>query len=160
MTSLLILAPSAAVTDSAAIAEQCRTAVALQASPIVVAIPADVDAPSGAKVVRVKRDAATITALRTGMAQLTNTTSTSVLIWPFPAAGVPIVSLLALLDAASRTPDAIAALANASLDDAPIVVPRDAWLELVTLGEGGLDALAARRRVVRVEAPSAGGPGA
>jgi hypothetical protein len=157
MTSLLILAASAAAADSVAVAELCRTGVAIQTSPVVVAIPSDVDAPSGAKVVRVKRDVATITALRIGMAQLTNTTSTSVLIWPFEAAAVPMVSLLALLDAASREPDALVALAGSALDGAPIIVPRDAWLELVTLGEGGLDAIAARRRVLRVEAPSSRG---
>jgi hypothetical protein len=32
-------------------------------------------------------------------------------------------------------------------------VPRDAWLELVTVAESGLDAVAARRHVERVESP-------
>jgi len=32
-------------------------------------------------------------------------------------------------------------------------VPRDAWLELVTIAENGLDAVAARRRVERVDVP-------
>lgn len=151
MPSLLLLSPDG---DTPTVAEQFRTGVAIQASPIVVVIPSDVDAPSGARVVRVKRGVAPITAIRTGMAQLTNTTSTSVLLWPYSAAKVPIESLLALIDAASREAGAIVALEGASLDDAPIVVPRDAWLELVTLGEGGLDVLATRRHVVRVEAPA------
>jgi hypothetical protein len=152
MPSLLILSPDG---DSATIAEQTRTGVAMQASPIVVVIPSDVDAPPGVRVVRVKRDVAPITAIRIGMAQLTNTTSTSVLLWPSAAASVPIVSLLALVDAASRDPGAIVALGSLPLEGAPIIVPRDAWLELVTLGEGGLETLGARRRVVRVaDAPA------
>ena len=104
---------------------------------------------------QVKRDVAAITALRVGMAQLTNTTATSVLVWPLSHTGVPMLSLLALLDAAAREPGVIAVLAGATSDVAPMVVPRDAWLELVTLGEGGLSALAARRRVVEVAAPAA-----
>jgi hypothetical protein len=156
MPALLILAPSATADDGALVAEQARTGVAMQASPIVVAIPPDVDAPPGARVVRVKRDVAAITAIRIGMAQLTNTTATSVLIWPFAAARVPMDSLLALIDATAREPGLIAALANADADAAPMIVPRDAWLELVTLGEGGLSALATRRRVVRVESPWSG----
>lgn len=152
MTALLILAPSATADDGAALAELCRTGVAIQGSPIVVALPADVEAPPGARIVRVKRDAASITALRIGMAQLTNTVATSVLIAPLAAAGVPAATLLAMIDAARREPDAITALAGAALDDSPLIVPRDAWLELVTLGDGGLGAIAARRRIVRVEA--------
>jgi hypothetical protein len=31
-----------------------------------------------------------------------------------------------------------------------VLIPRDAWLELMTVGESGMDAVAARRRVVRV----------
>ncbi len=33
------------------------------------------------------------------------------------------------------------------------LIPRDAWLELVTLGESGMEAVAARRSVVRIAAP-------
>ena len=124
----------------------------MQTSPIVVAMPGDLDLPPGPRVVRVKRDVAAITAIRVGMAQLTNTTATSVLLWPIAAAGVPLVALLALIDAAKREPGVITTFSSASLDGSPLVVPRDAWLELVTLGEGGLDAIAARRSVVRVDA--------
>jgi hypothetical protein len=150
MPALLILAADG---NTPTVAEQFRTGVALQASPIVVVIPPDVDAPAGARVVRVRRDVAPITAIRMGMAQLTNSTSTSVLLWPSAAAQTPVASLLASIDAATREPDAIVALAGAALDGSPVIVPRDGWLELVTLGEGGLGVLATRRRVVRVEAP-------
>jgi hypothetical protein len=132
-----------------------QTGVALQSSPIVVVIPSDADAPSGGRVVRVKRDVAPITAIRIGMAQLTNSTATSVLLWPLASAEVPLVALLALIDAATREVGSIVALASSNLELAPVVVPRDAWLELVTLGEGGLEALAGRRRIVRVDAPNA-----
>ena len=91
-------------------------------------------------------------ALRLGMAQLTNTTARTVLLYPLRGAHPPLEALLALLDAAKRADGAIVAFAVASLDDAPVMVPRDAWLELVTLGEVGLDALATRRRVQRVDA--------
>ena len=57
------------------------------------------------------------------------------------------------MDEAKRSTDAIVAFERATLDGGVLVVPRDAWLELVTLGEGGMSAVVARRRVVRVPAP-------
>ena len=152
MPALLILAQSA--TDALTVAAMQRMGAAIHASPIVVAIPADIEAVQGARVVRVKRDGAPITALRIGMAQLTNTTATSVLLWPLAAAEVAMPTLLALLDAAERAPGVITALSDVPIDRSPLVVPRDAWLELVTLGEGGLDALTTRRRTVRVDGAS------
>jgi len=149
MPALLILAQSAPDTDT--VADMARTGLALHVSPIVVAAPADIAVPTGTRGVQVKRDVAAITAIRIGMAQLTNTTATSVLIWPALSAGLPFVSLLALIDAAARESGDIAVLAGLAPDVAPLVVPRDAWLELVTLGEGGLAALATRRRVVQVD---------
>jgi hypothetical protein len=61
-------------------------------------------------------------------------------------------ALLALVDAAKRDDQAVVAFANASLDESALLLPRDAWLELVTVGESGMNAVAARRRVVRVSA--------
>jgi hypothetical protein len=102
----------------------------------------------------VKRAVSPVTEHRLGMPQLTNTTAQAVLIVPLRGATRPLVSLLALLDAARRSDDALIAFEGAMLDDSPVLVPRDAWLELVTIGEGGIDAVAARRSVQRV-APSA-----
>ncbi|HKP16228.1 MAG TPA: hypothetical protein VJT85_09185, partial [Gemmatimonadaceae bacterium] len=65
---------------------------------------------------------------------------------------VSLVTLLALVDAAKRDEQALITFANASLDLSPVLIPRDAWLELVTVGESGMDAVAARRRVTRVSA--------
>jgi hypothetical protein len=152
--ALLILAPSAASSDRDTLAAMSLIGAALQASPIVVALPADVDAPPGSRVVRVKPDAAFVTAIRLGMAQLTNTTATAVLLWPHAAAAETVGSLRALIDAGAGEPGSIVAPAGRPLDAAPVLVPRDAWLELVTLGQDGLDALSTRRRIVRVEITS------
>ena len=56
-----------------------------------------------------------------------------------------------MVDAAKRAPDVLVAFAGEPLDASPVMIPRDAWLELVTVGEGGIDALAARRRIERVK---------
>jgi len=64
-----------------------------------------------------------------------------------------LVALLALVDAAKRAQDAIVAFEEESLDGSVVIVPRDAWLELVTVGESGMGVVAARRRVVRVPVP-------
>ena len=149
MPALLILAPAAA--DSGSVLAMARIGVALNASPIVVALPPILDAPPGSRIVRIKPGSTPIAAIRLGMAQLANTTATSVLLWPHAAADMRVESLRTLLDAAEREPASMIAFADSALDLTPVIVPRDAWLEVVTLGEGGLDAVARRRRVARVE---------
>jgi hypothetical protein len=84
------------------------------------------------------------------MAQLANTSARVVLLLPHDAPAASLVELLSMVDAAKRAPDVIVAFVGAPLDASPVLIPRDAWLELVTVGENGLDALAARRRVERV----------
>jgi hypothetical protein len=84
------------------------------------------------------------------MAQLANSPAQVVLLLPLGARS-SLVDLLSLIDASKRAPHAIVAFAGASLDESPVLVPRDAWLELVTVAENGLDAVAARRRVERVD---------
>lgn len=150
----LILAHDATDADAATLESLARDVTTIGAAPVVLAVPPDVEAPADTRVVRVKRGGSPVTALRLGMAQLTNTTAQAVLIVPLRGATRPLVSLLALLDAARRSDDALIAFEGAMLDDSPVLVPRDAWLELVTIGEGGIDAVAARRSVQRV-APSA-----
>jgi hypothetical protein len=153
--SSLILAPTATPAAEPALAAMARSCVAIGARPVVVALPAGVEPPPGTRVVRVKASGSAIGAIRLGMAQLTNTTATAAILWPLGASDVAADALLAVVEAGARDHGALVALAGMALDDGPLLVPRDAWLELVTLGEGGLGALAARRRIVRVDVPAA-----
>lgn len=149
----LVLAHDATAPDATPLAGLARTAVDAGASPVVVAAPFDVELPSPARVVRTRAGGAGIAAIRLGMAQLTNTVARAALIVPIGAGETSLVALLALVDAAKRAEDAIVAFEDADLDASVVLVPRDGWLELVTLGERGIGAAAARRRVVRVKAP-------
>lgn len=151
----LLIAHEAKPADSGRLADLTRVVTDAGASPVVVAVTQDVDAPSDARVVRTRPQGPLITAIRLGMAQLTNTVAQAVLLVPLGAEPASLVALLALVDAAKRDVRAIIAFDDASLDTSPLLVPRDAWLELVTVGEGGMNAVAARRRVQRVS-PGAG----
>jgi hypothetical protein len=147
----LLVAHDAAEADAEPLAAMARDAIAVGAAPLVVALPPGVQPPEGTRVVRTKPGGSHVTALRLGKAQLTNTTARAVLLVPLHGVHPPLFSLLALVDAAKGGGDSLIGLADASLDVSPVLVPRDAWLELVTLGEGGMDAVAARRGVQRVE---------
>jgi hypothetical protein len=148
----LLLAHDATDAEAEALESLARDAATIGATPIVVALPPNVRAPASTRIVRVKLGGSQVSALRLGMAQLTNTSARAVLLVSLRGAHRPVVSLLALLDGAKRSGDALVAFEHAALDDSPVLVPRDAWLELVTLGEDGIDAVAARRGVVRVDA--------
>lgn len=133
------------------IAAAVRTA---GAHPVVVVLPREAAAPADVRVARVADGASTISALRAGMALLTNTTARLALLWPLDGAELDDVTRLdALLGAARRSGAAVTAFAHDDLDHSPVVVARDAWLELVTLGQDGIGAVAARRGLERVEAP-------
>jgi hypothetical protein len=148
----LLLAHDATEDDAETLDEMTRAAIELRAAPIIIALPAGVDPPSGARVVRSRPGGTSITALRLGMAQLTNSPARAVLLFPLRGAHPRRDALLALVLGATSAADAIVAFEDTPLDQAPVLIPRDAWLELVTMGEGGLDALGARRRVQRVDA--------
>jgi len=126
------------------------TARDVGASPVVVAVPPGIELPAPARIVRTRQAGPRIGAIRLGMAQLANSPARVVLLLPLSDSAPSIVALLSLIDASKRAPDALVAFAGASLDETPVLVPRDAWLELVTVAENGLDAVAARRRVERV----------
>ena len=126
------------------------TARDVGASPVVVAVPPGIELPAPARIARTRQAGPRIGAIRLGMAQLANSPARAVLLLPLSDSAPSIVALLSLIDASKRAPDALVAFAGASLDDSPVLVPRDAWLELVTIAENGLDAVAARRRVERV----------
>ncbi|PYP76822.1 MAG: hypothetical protein DMD35_17170 [Gemmatimonadetes bacterium] len=151
----LVIAHDAGAADSARVAELALRVADAGASPVVVALAPGVDAPQDVRVVRTREAGSAIAAIRLGMAQLTNTVARAVLLVPLGAERTSLVALLAIVDAGKRDERALVAFSNARLDDAVLFAPRDAWLELVTVGEGGMDAVAARRRVVLV-APGTG----
>lgn len=141
----LILAHDATVADTVRIAESAAAVSALGAQPVVVALPAEV-APltTGVRVVRTKSGAPAIAAIRLGMAQLTNTAALSVVLVPLAAIPASGPSLDAMLERSARLPSALVALEGVALDASPLVVPRSSWLELMTLGEQGIQAVAGR----------------
>jgi hypothetical protein len=149
----LVLGHAADPSRTAALAVLVATARDVGASPIVVAVPPGIEVPASARVVRTRASGPRIGAIRLGMAQFTNSPARVVLLLPEVDDAPLLVELLALIDASKRAPDAMIAFAGASLDESPVLVPRDAWLELVTVAENGLDAVAARRRVERLERP-------
>ena len=149
----LILGHDAAASRAAAIGALVATARDVGATPVVVAVPPGIELPAPARVVRTRGSGPQIGAIRLGMAQLANSPARAVLLLPHGDPSPSLVELLSLIDASKRAPNAIVAFAGASLDESPVLVPRDAWLELVTVAENGLDAVAARRRVERVERP-------
>lgn len=128
---------------------QARLAAAREvgACPIVVvaAPTVQVDAAADVRVARVRDGASTISAIRAGMALLANTPARLALVWPSAVEETDQVRLRAIVDAARHEPVALTAWSPARLHDQPIIVARDAWLELLTLGEQGMDAVAARR---------------
>jgi hypothetical protein len=146
----LVIAHDVSPSDAARLAVLAGTLADVGASPVIVALAPDVDAPTGARVVHTRAHGSVIAAIRLGMAQLTNTVARAVLLVPARTGEPSLTALLALVDAAKLDAQALVALANASLDASPMLLPRDAWLELVTVGEGGMDAVAARRRTIRV----------
>jgi hypothetical protein len=88
-------------------------------------------------------------AVRAAMSQLANTSVGAALLWPLgPSTGGGEVS--ALVAGASAGSVDLVALEGDDLTLGLLLVPRDAWLDLITAGDAGLDALAARRGVRRV----------
>ena len=146
----LLTAHDATPADAERIDELARIIADAGAAPVIVAMPPEVEAPPHGRVVRTRAQGSPIAAIRLGMAQLTNTVARAVLLVPLGAEGTSLLGLLSLVDAAKRDERAIVAASADSLDGCALLVPRDAWLELVTLGEGGMDAVAAGRRVARV----------
>jgi len=148
----LLIAHDATPTDAMRLADLARAVADAGASPVVVAVGPNVDAPAGARLVRTRAQRSSIAAIRLGMAQLTNTVAQAVLLVPLGAEPASLVALPALVAAAKRDERAIIAFEGANLDTSALFLPRDAWLELVTVGESGMNAVAARRHVLRVSA--------
>jgi hypothetical protein len=147
----LVLGHDADPSRTTALDALVATARDAGAAPVVAAVPPGIELAAPARVVRTRASSSRIGAIRLGMAQLANSSARFVLLLPLSGGGPSLVELLSLIDASKRTPEGMIAFAGATLDESPVVIPRDAWLELVTLAENGLDAVAARRRVERVE---------
>lgn len=118
------------------------------ADPVAIVLAHDTPAPRDARIARVKPNASWITGVRMGMALLTNTPARLALIWtPEGDSHGDAASLAALISAARESSAAVTAVDRAALSLGPVIVARDAWLDLLTLGEQGLDAVVARRGV-------------
>jgi hypothetical protein len=147
----VVLAGAAAASDVPKVQAMIRAARAAGAEPVVVVLPRGIPAPEGARLAQVSAGAKTISGLRAGMALLANSTARFVLLWPFDDEWSDTDGVMPLVQGAQREGAPVTAMEGANLDHEAIIVARDSWLELMTIGEQGMDALAARRGVYRVQ---------
>lgn len=146
----VILAGRATGADGERIEEMVRAARAAGAENIVVAVPRGWRAPPRTRVAHVAPGSPPVSALRAGMAQLSNTAAQFALLWPPGSTSPDVVRLTALLDDVKRERAALTALDGDDIEHGPVMIARDAWLELMTLGEQGITAVAERRGIRRV----------
>lgn len=147
--AVVVVASRASPADRERVAEMVGIARAIGARGIVVAVPKGWRAPAHARVVHATPGAPTISGVRLAMAQLSNTSARYVLLWPLEsAAGAD--ALGALVSGVRREQPALAALEGDELDRDPVMLARGSWLELMTLGEQGMQAVADRLGVRRV----------
>ncbi|HET9012390.1 MAG TPA: hypothetical protein VFN38_11285 [Gemmatimonadaceae bacterium] len=146
--AVVILAGRATPADRDRVAEMVQVARGAGAQAIVAAVPRGWRAPPQSRVVHVPPGSSTISALRLGMAQLGNTAVRYALLWPLEAATSP--HLPTLVDAVRTERPVLAALEGDDVEHAPVMIARDAWLDLMTLGEQGIGAVADRRGLRRV----------
>ena len=156
--AVVILAGHASGGDGDRVNEMVQAAREVGADDIVVAAPRGWRAPAHARVVHVAPvapGAPLISAVRAGMAQLSNTPARYALLWPLGAPSTDVGRLRALVDDVQRERPSLAALEGDDLERGPVMIARDAWLDLMTLGETGMAAVAERRGLHRVSAESA-----
>ena len=153
--AVVILAGRAGAGDVDRVGEMVLTARGVGAHAIVVALPRGWRAPAHGRVVHVAPGSAPIAAVRAGMAQLSNTPARYALLWPLDAWAVSADRLRALVNEVQRELPSLAAIDGEDVDRAPVMIARDAWLDLMTLGEHGIEAVAARRGMHRVVADRA-----
>jgi hypothetical protein len=147
--AVVILAPRATPGDRdlvAAMVESARTVAAY----VVVVVPKGWRAPPRSRVVHVAPGVSAIGAIRAGMAQLSNTPSRYALLWPLVAGPVDGTRLRTLVAGVASERPALAALEGDDVEHGPVMIARDAWLDLMTLGEHGIRAVAERRGMRRV----------
>ena len=126
--------------DPSALAEAVQLAAGVGAAPVVVPLPAGAARPPGAQVVTTAAGITGIGALRRAMAALANTPAVGLLLWE---AGRPAAARAAraVLEAARGTGAPIVIPEDRGRVLAPTWYARDTWLELMTVGEQGLDAV-------------------
>lgn len=149
--AVVILASRATAADHDAVDAMVETARSL-AGYVVVVVPKGWRAPARSRVAHVAPGVAAIGAIRAGMAQLSNTPARYALLWPLDAGVVDVARLRTLVVGVAREGDAVGALAGDDLERAPVMIGRDAWLDLMTLGERGIGAVAEKRGVRRIDA--------
>ena len=147
--AVVILAARATPSDRERVAEMVRVAREAGAQAIVAAVPRGWRAPTYSRVVHVAPGAPAISAIRSGMAQLSNTSVRHAMLWPLDAAEADVGRLAALVRG-TQSGAALALLEGDHVEHAPLMIARDAWLDLMTLGEQGMTALAERRGLHRV----------
>ena len=147
--AVVILAPRAKPSDRGVVAEMVESANGL-AAYVVVVVPKGWRGPPRSRVAHAAPGVSPIGAIRAGMAQLSNTPARHALLWPLEAGPMDDARLGALVAAVGRERPALAALEGDDVDHAPVMIARDAWLDLMTLGEQGIAAVAARRGLYRV----------
>jgi hypothetical protein len=148
--AVVILAERASPAERERVSEMVARARDAGAHGIVVAVPRGWRAPPNSRVVHVAPGAPAISAVRAGMAQLSNTPAPYALLWPLAAPVADDYWLRALVDEVERVRPSLAALAGDDAERGPVMIARDAWLELMTLGAQGIAAVAARRGLHRV----------
>jgi molybdopterin-guanine dinucleotide biosynthesis protein A len=148
--AVVVLAGRASGGDGDRVAEMVRTARAAGAHSIVVAVPRGWRAPAHARVAHVAPGASPISAVRAGMAQLSNTPAPYALLWPLDAAAIDVERLRVLVEDVERMRPSLAAFEGDDLERGLVMIARDAWLELMTLGEQSIAAVAERRGLRRV----------
>lgn len=147
--AVVILAPRATPGDRDVVAEMVESANNLAAYAVVV-VPKGWRAPPRSRVAHVMPGVSPIGAIRAGMAQLSNTPARYALLWPLEAGAMDVARLRALVAGVGQEHVALAALAGDDVEHAPVMIARDAWLDLMTLGEQGIGAVAARRGLHRI----------
>ena len=146
--ALIVLASRASPADRDRVAEMVAVARTLGARGIVVAVPKGWRAPAHARVVHAAPGAPTISSTRLAMAQLSNTSARYVLLWPLESAAAA-GELGSLVHMVQQERPAFAALEGDDLDHDPVMLVREGWLELMTLGERGMQVVADRLGVRR-----------
>ena len=148
--AVVILAGRASGGDRARVTEMVQTARTVGAHAIVVVVPRGWRSPPQSRVVHVAPGASAINGVRGGMAQLTNTPARHALLWPLEASSAGVDRLRTLVTEAHRQHAALSAIDGDDLDRSPVMIARDAWLDLMTLGEQGMEAVAARCGIARI----------
>jgi hypothetical protein len=149
--AVVILAPRAMPSDRDLVAEMVESARSV-AEYVAVVVPKGWRAPPRSRVVHVAPGVSAIGAIRAGMAQLSNTPARYALLWPLAGGPADVARVHALVSGVARERPALAALEGDDPEHAPLMIARDAWLDLMTLGEQGIAAVAARRGMHRVAA--------